>query len=894
MKVRFRTFLRERTLLAPRNRSFVRSAATVSDETPSAKKARTGFVVKLLGAPSLLLFLTLVIGVVGLIGVSKLKSEEDLLVFLPEGDADVTVFRDVATRFGALRVALIGVEPKVGHKLFSAELLGRIDRLSTQLKNTTGVDRVVSPTTINDLVPIEGGVDLTLLVPQPIPSDDATLAKVRARALSQPTIRGNVVSADGEAGLIMVFVGDGVPTRQLAEKAQALARSELGPVAKLYFGGAPFAGQSIYDDTQRDVQRLVPIALLLFLFVVLSAFRDLLSVLLTVGTVGLSVLLALGVLGLHGDKFTVVMGTLPLVLFASGSQYAIHILGRYYLIRESEPSLSTLAAAREALTIAGPPVIVAALNCCVGFLSFLVMNISAMRAFGVACCVGIVACCVFSLTVAPSVVARFQADRPASEASFTRLGSVLWRLFGWVRRHRAIVSLSVVGLSAVCGYFMTRVTVRMEPKAFFRPGSEPALAQKFLDEKFGGAAFVQVLVEGDMTDPRSLHEVRRLSARARSLPGVTQVQTIVQPLAMVGDSMAGLRGLPQNAQQVVALLFFLEGEPSLRTMLAPDRKSVLVHVRVLGDAATVVSELRRYLGGRLPKAPQRHSQAELSEELSWLLPSPERATRLPLIHQTVAQIEKEGLGLAGPAPVEAATESVDSAELLRMSRAQAEAKRQLLTVLGASQVDASGRLLGRPADDVESWVEWVAAAILQPPVEAAAQSLSAHLTGEPMLDQAFSRAVDRNQWASLGIALAGVLIVLLFAQRSLVGAILSTLPAVMALGVVFGVLGLLGKPIDLGTSLVGSMVTSSGADFAMHYIWYLRRQPASQVVPRVGPVILTTAIVLGLAMGVMMLGASPPLRLFGALAAAGMLLSAAFTFLLVPALLGKLPADPTS
>jgi len=57
---------------------------------------------------------------------------------------------------------------------------------------------------------------------------------------------------------------------------------------------------------------------------------------------------------------------------------------------------------------------------------------------------------------------------------------------------------------------------------------------------------------------------------------------------------------------------------------------------------------------------------------------------------------------------------------------------------------------------------------------------------------------------------------------------------------------------------------------------------------------LTTAIVLGLAMGVMMLGASPPLRLFGALAAAGMLLSAAFTFLLVPALLGKLPADPTS
>ena len=165
-------------------------------------------------------------------------------------------------------------------------------------------------------------------------------------------------------------------------------------------------------------------------------------------------------------------------------------------------------------------------------------------------------------------------------------------------------------------------------------------------DRFGGAAFVQVLLDGDMTDPRALHEVRRISALARSLPGVTQVQTIVQPLAMVGDSMAGLRGLPQNAQQVVALLFFLEGEPSLRTMLAPDRKSVLVHVRVLGDSAVVIRELRQYINGRLPRTPQRHSQAELAEELSWLLPSTDRAARLPLLQSAVAQIEKEGLGLA--------------------------------------------------------------------------------------------------------------------------------------------------------------------------------------------------------------------------------------------------------
>jgi hypothetical protein len=189
---------------------------------------------------------------------------------------------------------------------------------------------------------------------------------------------------------------------------------------------------------------------------------------------------------------------------------------------------------------------------------------------------------------------------------------------------------------------------------------------------------------------------------------------------------------------------------------------------------------------------------------------------------------------------------------------------------------------------VRAEIELCATALLVPTEEGAATApLRASLTGEPMLDQAFSRAVDRNQWASLGIALFSVLLALLIAQRSLALAILSMAPAVMALLVVFGGLGLIGRPIDLGTSLVGSIVTSSGADFAMHYIWYLRQRPAREVVPTVGPVIFTTAVLLGLGMGVMMLGGAPPIRLFGGLSCAGMVLSAVFTFLLVPALLRR-------
>lgn len=878
---------------------------------------------RLLGWPRLLLLLTLVCGVVGAVGLGRLKNEEDVLVFLPEGDASVTAFKDVARRFGALRVALIGVLPRARSgsgepELFSTDMLTAIDRLSTTLKNTEGVDRVVSLSTMTDLVTSDGGVEVMPLIPAPIPTDPAALSRLKQRALALPSVRGNVVSADGRAGLVMIFLTEGARTRVLADKARQLAQAELGERAHLYYGGAPFAGQSIYDDTQRDVRRLTPLAMLLFFGIVLIAFWDAIPVLLTVITVGLSVVMVLGGMGLVGQPFTVVIGTLPLILFASGSQYAIHILGRYYLVRGEQPQASTLTAAREALRIAGPPVTVAALNCCVGFLSFLVMNIGAMRVFGIACAVGVGFCWLLSVTVLPAAVAQWQrGGTSTARARFTELGGVLTSGFAWVRRHRVLVVVLTGALAAVGSVGMSRVKVRMEPRAFFRPGSEPAEAQRFLDREFGGAQFVQIVIDGDLGDPRSLAEVRRLGAFARSLPGVTQVQSIVQPLSMVNAAMAGMRGLPGEKAQVSTLLFFVEGEPSLKMLMALDRRAALLHVRVLGEAQPVLEALERYLKERWPFALRRPTADELVDELLWLAPEAARESRRAAVRAAVAQVQSAGLGLAGPVPAPAAAAPPGEAPAAtpaapasgdgktadanpegaaadpaaaRLEAAQRQATRILLAALGPEAEQRPGLA----KDELEASVELVATNLLAPPADSPgeAAALRGQVTGEPVLDQAFSRAVEHNQWASLALALGSVLLVLLITQRSPWSAVLSVLPAMMALLVVFGFLGLSGQPIDLGTSLVGSIVTSSGADFAMHYIWYLRRRPPSQVVATVGPVIFTTAALLGLGMGVLMLGAAPPIRLFGGLSCAGMGLSAIFTFLLVPALIGRLPDEP--
>jgi hypothetical protein len=923
--------------------------------------------------PRLALGLAGLLILVSLVGLSRFREEEDILTFLPASEPDVVTFRKVASDFGALRVALIGVEPKGGQPLFSAEVLGRLERLSTGLRSIGGVERVVSLSTMTDLDPQEGSVDVRPLLPSPLPTDAAALARLRDRALSLPQVRGTIVSADGQAALVLVFLTATANTRLVAIRAQELARAEMGD-ATLYFGGAPFAGQAIYDDTQVDVRRLTPLAMVLFFGVVLLSFRDWLAVVLTVGTVGVAGIVVVGGMGLFGEPFTVVTAMLPVILFAAGSQYAIHILGRYYLLRTGQPARE---AAQGALRIAGPPVTIAGAATSLGFLSFLVMNIRPMRSFGIACACGIFVCWLLSLTVLPAVVAAW--PRPYEKhRQLLALEDLLERLWTWVQGRRWLIVAGGVILLAVSAGYASQVQVRMEPRAFFRPGSEPARAQAFLDARFGGSQFLQVAVSGDVLHPQALRELRRLCDYARSLPGVTQVQSILDPLQMVGDAMGTGGALPARRKQVGNLLFFIEGEPSIKTLLSKDGGGALLHVRVSGDPRPVLRDLEAYLKRRWPYRGTGHSLDELAEEAGWLLQGGQVAAPTEGIDTTLAAAAATTADPGAVLPQagrealyrDALTQVLASPEGASLTPGQREALRkrgaepQVLALITKGDAESLAQAAGllaetgagagqagqraqkpEPSAEVEvalgvladryasglraraiaAWVERlkdqgkgagqapenkahdkahdqdrddalgrVVAAVLTPVAAdegAPERPLLGAISGEPVLDRGFSNAVEQNQWASLRVALVAVFLVLLFSLRSVGAAILCMIPAGLSLSVVFGLLGATGRPIDIGTSLVGSIVTGSGADFAMHYMWYLRRNHPREVARNVGPVILITAVLLGAGLGVLGLGQSPPLQLFGWLGAGGMVMSGIFTFLLVPALLRKTRAE---
>jgi predicted RND superfamily exporter protein len=880
--------------------------------------------------PRIIVAFFVVVAILAAIGTARLKEEEDLLVFLPTADRDVQLFQDVSRRFGGLRVALIGVESPADRDVFSSEIVTKIKAATDALHNVNGVDHELSMTSVPDVTAGPAGAVVDYLIKEP-PADEAEHAALRQKVLSRDEVAGSLVSRDGRAALIMVFLAEGVGDRKIVGVLRKVAREKLAGLS-LYFGGAPFAGEAIYDETQGDVWRLSPIVLLVLLLVVVLSFRDPVGVVLTVGSVAFSVLLVLGGMGWWGEKFTVASSTLPVILFASGSSYAVHVLGRYYLLRDHQPSAER--AIREALHIVGPPLLIAAGTTAVGFYSFVATDVRPMRAFGIACGTGVLICWITSLTLVPAVVALWPR-KSREHTKLDRMGDGIVAVWRWARRHRVIVAGGALVAAALTVQPMLKVQVRMEPRTFFRVGSEPWLAEKFLEDHFGGAHFVQVWVHGDLDDPATLREMARLEDYTRSLDGVSGLNSVLGPLRISSQAMGEGLKLPSTTSQAANLFLFIEGQAGISNLLAQGRRDALIQVRVRGDARPIVEKLEEFAAHGLRARPALPTSDELAERVAWFTRSvthrdadleqlkktlrviappgeldeewvvarhrvvadyfsgPEAPPLSGSQHDEIVKLAndnapnlKEALIAASKSPDEGAADWQSLTTRLDEERHRLAVDRAVPLVAAAAGLDRTdAQLTTRLALIVDDRFAMAAGE------GTAREPLRARIAGEPILDRGFSRSVERNQVRSLLISIVVVLLLLLALFRSAWQAVVCFLPALLTLALIFGAMGIAHVAIDLGTSLVGGIATGAGADFAMHYMWYLRRQPADEVSRTVGPIMVVSILLVSLGFVVLALGRSPVMHLFGTLAGLSMSLSALLTCLLVPALLNKVGAD---
>ncbi len=885
---------------------------------------------------------------------SGVTQDDDVLAFLPESNEDIATFRRINARFGSTDVAMVGIP---SDDPFDPRFLDRLGALTRQLRDTQGLDSVLSLTNVADFRddPTTGGIINDDLVAA-LPTDEASKRALRERVMSRDHVVGTLISEDADAVVVYAFGLAGSQPRALATKVRDAVEVHF-PETAVWYGGAPFISTYIFETTQADMARLTPWAIAMIVIIMLAAFRDLLGSGLGLLATTVGIVVSRAAMAVTGTSVNIVLSSMPIILFAIGSAYAIHILSHVDRhAREVGPGPEAVV---RTLVGTGPTVVAAGLTTVVGLGSFVAMDIAPMQSFGLYTALGILVALITSLTFVPAVLALF--PRPVKESTGGPLKPVMLRLARTVLVNRGPVGV-VVGLVAVLGLGLAgSVDTRMDLRAFFHEGTAPDLAQRFLNDKFGGSTFIQLSVQGDLEDPAVLRTVGRVADEISLVPHVTGVQSIEDVIGLVGDAMAGVRRIPDTRGQVAALYRFAASDPAVGRLVTDEHDEALLQIKIDTDDATIVDAtlaaiqdvVTRLAPTAYTTGPASPAEAapRVASRLTALLHAYDVPTPAALPDRITTMLGEEA-GPADPAGVTAHVAAFLTSEesFVPLSDPAAQAVAQALAALGPDPADdaslaAIEQALTEAGEDPASGFD-VQLAVSQPlsdawrhagaaarvrallaalrlplptggtgerltdrmvaavqdlgaptalaPAEAGADgaaSLAWTVSGMPVLYQGLSRSVTANQFKSLGLALTLVFLIMTVMYRSVSTGLLATAPTALTLVAVYGGMGWMGVHLDIGTSMLASIILGAGVDYAVHLLAAWEGDDAlsaaEAAVEETSHPIWTNAFMVAAGFFVLTLGDARPLENVGTLTSAAMLAAAFCTFLVIPLLAGR-------
>ncbi len=273
--------------------------------------------------------------------------------------------------------------------------------------------------------------------------------------------------------------------------------------------------------TRHDVQRLLPFVVGFLVVTLYVAFRNLRSIAVAAGALGLGALSSFGVMGFMGVPLNALDVLLVPLILGAGIDYSIHVINEY--LGERSRGLDGEAAWRAMGHNAGVPLLITATTT-VGGLAVMALSPSLIMAqVGIISAVGMASIYLLAITFIPAALHLLGTEGLAAKFRPSRAMRGLGRA---VARHPGAALAVVILLTAVSAVGSTRVPVESYGNpALDYPRGDP-LRENYRMENiyFHGAedpdeewAINWLVFEGDMTDPRFHQYLRALEERLETL-----------------------------------------------------------------------------------------------------------------------------------------------------------------------------------------------------------------------------------------------------------------------------------------------------------------------------------------------------------------------------------------
>ena len=420
----------------------------------------------------------------------------DIKDFFPEDDPRVVTYNEIVETYGSAEYIMVALETE---EIFTEETLKNIELLSQQFQDVAGIDTVRSLTAVDDIKGKNGDLTIEPLVGE-IPSEQEELENLKQTILADEMYGGFLVSYDSQAALIIGEVNPKYDSLAVAENIGEVVTDYSGP-EEIYLTGTPVLNNELASSMQSDLKFMVPLVLAMIALLLWFIFRSIRGVLLPFATVALSVIWTVGFMGLLNKEFSPVNAVMPVILISLGSAFGIFILKRYY--EELDLGKDNENAVTGSITSVGVAVLMAGGTTAAGFASNLLSDITLIQEFGLFTGFGVLAALMISLTFIPAVLSLLGSNKKRKTKETPRIEATLTRVLA---RPKLIILIStLIIILAAAG--LPRIEIDSNFINFFAEDSEPRIAYDLVRDKFSGSESVEVIIEGEVTDPDILKSI---------------------------------------------------------------------------------------------------------------------------------------------------------------------------------------------------------------------------------------------------------------------------------------------------------------------------------------------------------------------------------------------------
>jgi len=333
------------------------------------------------------------------------------------------------------------------------------------------------------------------------PATQAEALDIRDKAMSNPLLKGTLISEDGKAVCLYLPLTN----KDLSYRVYSRLKDKIATFSgdeQYHITGLPVAEDTFGVEMFIQMAVSAPLAMVVVFLLMLIFFRKLVLVISPMIVAMVSVISTMGLMIGFGFPVHIMSSMIPIFLMPIAVVDSVHILSEFFDLYTKEKG--RIKTVKEVMSNLFTPMLYTSLTSAAGFASLALTPIPPVQVFGIFVAIGIMIAWICTVTFVPAYIMMIKeksfdnfGHAAVQEEKQNLLTKLLYKAGNFTYTKARLILVAIVIITIVAIYGITQIQINDNPVKWFSKTHPIRQADIELNKHFGGTYMAYLVLEDE-------------------------------------------------------------------------------------------------------------------------------------------------------------------------------------------------------------------------------------------------------------------------------------------------------------------------------------------------------------------------------------------------------------